>query len=647
MQATFRTRVCSFVAALAAVALPVRAQTPELDDGAHLALEPLRFVVLGDYGTTDPETFQVAAMVRALDPWLIVTVGDNNYPSGAASTIDRNIGQHYQAFISPYVGSYGPGALTNRFFPTLGNHDWGTADAQPYLDYFELPGNERYYDFRRGPVHFFALDSDPDEPDGITRDSAQAAWLESRLRSSHAPFRIVYMHHAPYCSSSNHGSQGDLQWPFKEWGASLVLAGHDHLYERLCISGLPYVVNGLGGRDTYDFDDPLGGSEVRFNARHGAMLVEADRDFAHLRFLTSDGSVQDDFVLPRGGVDPGCVELVAENAPWRYLDTGVFPGRRWTRPDFDDSGWARGRAQLGYGEGDEATVVSFGGNPTDRHVTTWFRCGFDLVEPGEFESLQLRMLFDDGAVVYLNGVELARPRMPSGAITAETLSSGAASGSEEKTYTPFVFGAGSLLEVHPRALAVGRNVLAIELHQASVTSNDLSLVAELVGLRRGETLLARDAVWRYLDNGVFPGAGWQQAAFDDSQWLSGPAQLGHGESDEATVVDNGHTTFWFRNQFTVASAADVRWLSCRLLRDDGAIVYLNGREAACFNLPRTGVTPATFATFNVGQGQENRFEGTSLDPRLLHDGVNTIAVELHQASAASNDLSFALELVAH
>ncbi len=85
-----------------------------------------------------------------------MTTGDNNYPDGAAATIDENIGQYYADFIYPYTGSYGTGAASNRFFPSLGNHDWYTTGAMPYLDYFALPGNERYYRFTRGPVEFFA-----------------------------------------------------------------------------------------------------------------------------------------------------------------------------------------------------------------------------------------------------------------------------------------------------------------------------------------------------------------------------------------------------------------------------------------------------------------------------------------------------------
>jgi len=609
---------------------------------------PWRFVFLGDYGTTNPESFDVAALVRDLDPHVVLTLGDNNYPDGEADTIDENVGQHYHDFIRPYHGIYGEGGAVNRFFPCLGNHDWSAPGAQPYLDYFELPGNERYYDFRRGPVHFFALDSDAAEPDGNTRDSDQAAWLEERLGASSAPFRIVYLHHAPYSSSDNHASQGALQWPFKEWGASIVIAGHDHLYERSSISGLPYVVNGLGGSDLYGLGRRIGGSELFFNAEHGALVLEADASFAHFCFLTASGTVQDDFVLPRGGIDPGTTQLIPEDALWRYLDTGVDPGPGWNHPAFDDSSWASGRAQFGYGEGDEATTVSFGGDPAHRHVTTWFRRPFFLGQPGEFDTLQLRLLHDDGAVVYLNGAEVTRVGMPDGAISAGTLASSSSAGNEERTFYPFTFGPERFVDLAAGRLAAGRNVLAIELHQASVSSSDLSLAAELVGLGRGDVLLPRASVWRYLDTGVAPDDTWKDPEFDASQWPAGRAQLGHGEDDETTHVASGRTTTWLRSTFQVAQASAVRWLSCRLLRDDGVIVYLNGEEAARFNLPRSGVTASTFAAFNVDQELEKYFECTSLDPRLLVDGVNTVAVELHQSnSLTSNDLSFDLELAAH
>ena len=129
---------------------------------AHAQSNAVRFAVIGDFGSDNQSELDVSNLVKSWNPDFIVTVGDNNYPYGEASTIDQNIGKYYHDFIYPYAGGYGAGATTNRFFPALGNHDWGDgfiwpSTVQPYTDYFTLPGNERYYDFARGPVHFFAL----------------------------------------------------------------------------------------------------------------------------------------------------------------------------------------------------------------------------------------------------------------------------------------------------------------------------------------------------------------------------------------------------------------------------------------------------------------------------------------------------------
>jgi hypothetical protein len=243
-----------------------------VNPGGHsLPISPesmsVRFAILGDYGSGTANEASVAAEVISWSPDFIVTVGDNNYPPGAQATIDDHIGQFYSSFIHPYVGVFGPGASVNRFFPALGNHDWLAAGAAPYLAYFTLPGNERYYDFIRGPIHFYVVDSDVNEPDGNTSTSVQALWLRDRLALSRSPFDFVVFHHAAYSSSSNHGSQVNLQWPFREWGADAVFTGHDHLYERLVRDGFPYFVDGLGGFSLYNFQPvPVSGSASRFRA---------------------------------------------------------------------------------------------------------------------------------------------------------------------------------------------------------------------------------------------------------------------------------------------------------------------------------------------------------------------------------------------
>ena len=261
--------------------------------------DTVRFAVIGDFGLASPEEAAVAELVRSWAPDLVITLGDNNYPDGRASTIDENVGQYYHAFIHPYRGRYGEGAAENRFFPSLGNHDWHTPGPWPYLDYFELPGNERYYDLVWGPVHLFALDSDPKEPDGSTPQSNQARWLEPRLTGSTSPWQVVYMHHPPY-SSGDHGSTPRMRWPFAQWGADVVMSGHDHHYERIQWDDITYVVNGLGGKpERYGVGDPVPGSIVRFNDAHGAMLVEATTTRLEMRFVTSDGREIDQHLLER------------------------------------------------------------------------------------------------------------------------------------------------------------------------------------------------------------------------------------------------------------------------------------------------------------------------------------------------------------
>lgn len=263
--------------------------------GAPCSGPAVRFAVIGDFGLDGPAEAEVAALVRSWNPDFVVTLGDNNYPAGAAETIDANVGKHYAAFLGPRA--------ENAFFPALGNHDWDTAGAAPYLAYFPaLPGNGRYYDFVRGPVHLFALDSDPREPDGIGADSVQARWLRERLQASTAPWKVVYLHHAPYSSSSAHGSSLELRWPYGAWGASAVLAGHDHTYERLLVGGVPYLVNGLGGAPRYDFGTPLPESQARHAASHGAQLVLADRGRITFRFHDTGGALVDRVELRA----PGC-----------------------------------------------------------------------------------------------------------------------------------------------------------------------------------------------------------------------------------------------------------------------------------------------------------------------------------------------------
>ncbi len=269
----------------------------------------VRFAVIGDFGDNNSNEARVATLVDGWNPDFVITTGDNNYPDGEAATIDDTIGQYYSQFIGNYQGTYGVGSPNNRFWPTLGNHDWHTISCNAnnctgaYFDYFTLPNNERYYEVDLGIVHLFALDSDKDEPDGRKQNSVQADWLFNQLTASTSCYNIVYFHHAPY-SSGRHGSNTAMRWPFSTWGADVVLSGHDHVYERLDVSGTPYFVNGVGGASLYDFSNlgslpPEATSIVRYNQDYGAILVTAASTGITYQFYNADNILIDTYTMPK------------------------------------------------------------------------------------------------------------------------------------------------------------------------------------------------------------------------------------------------------------------------------------------------------------------------------------------------------------
>ena len=295
------TLLCAASCAVAHAGYPVQAPLPVTADA-------VRFAVMGDFGAAGPAEARVAQLVRAWQPLFVVTVGDNNYPDGAAATLDANVGQYYHDFIAfdpNYSGAYkGQGAAQQRFFASLGNHDWRTAGAQPYLDYFALPGNERYYRVRQGPVELFIVDSDEQEPDGNTAASVQARWLQAALQDSTAAWKLVFLHHAPF-SSGYHGCSEALQWPYKAWGAHAVVAGHDHHYERIEADGLPYWVVGTGGASLRTWrrwwGPPNMRTDIFFAQKHGALLITADAHSAEFSFYTVDQERVDSHRLQHGG----------------------------------------------------------------------------------------------------------------------------------------------------------------------------------------------------------------------------------------------------------------------------------------------------------------------------------------------------------
>jgi hypothetical protein len=159
-------------------------------------------------------------------------------------------------------------------------------------------------------------------------------------------------------------------------------------------------------------------------------------------------------------------------AVWKYLADGSDAGTSWRARGFDDSGWPSGPGKLGYGDSTVATVVPFGPSTTNKYITTYFRHSFEVADPRKIATLELGLLVDDGAVVYLNGVEIVRQNLPEGPIGHRTLALSAVSGSAENRYT--------LYTVSSQQLQAGTNQLAVEVHQNSASSSDIGFDLSLI-----------------------------------------------------------------------------------------------------------------------------------------------------------------------
>ena len=201
------------------------------------APDSLKFAVIGDSGTGGGRQYQLAAQFVAahkLYPFsFVLMLGDNIYGRETAKDFVKK-------FELPYKPLHDAGV---PFYAALGNHDEPT--IQINYKPFNMNG-KRYYSFRKGDVECFALDS-------TYMSTEQVNWVEKALAESTAPWKIAYMHHPTYSSGKRHGSEVGLRAfiepLFIKYGVSVVLAGHEHFYERLKPqNGIAYFTSGAAGK---------------------------------------------------------------------------------------------------------------------------------------------------------------------------------------------------------------------------------------------------------------------------------------------------------------------------------------------------------------------------------------------------------------
>jgi photosystem II stability/assembly factor-like uncharacterized protein len=334
--------------------------------------------------------------------------------------------------------------------------------------------------------------------------------------------------------------------------------------------------------------------------------------------------------------------LVPARATWQYHDEGVDLGTSW-RITSSSSTWASGPGPLGYGEPYVATVVSYGTSATNKHPTTYFRRGFDAVDPSRIRKLYLRAMFDDGFVFYLNGAEGGRAYMPGGTIAYGTFSSGHETGNNYMTFD---------ISSQIPNLDAGANTLAVEVHQQTASSSDLTMDFALIAFIDEEPELPvheptprgipTGSSWMYWDGGGDLGTAWRAPGYDATGWSAGAAPLGFGESYLATRTTSGPITTYFRHQFT--SNGDATGLQLHARFDDGFVAYLNGTEIHRSSMPSGTITANTLALNHEAAGLEGPFLLTGV-ASLIVEGVNTLAIEVHQASPTSSDLVWDAKLV--
>ncbi|MBK1829432.1 lamin tail domain-containing protein [Verrucomicrobiaceae bacterium R5-34] len=191
--------------------------------------------------------------------------------------------------------------------------------------------------------------------------------------------------------------------------------------------------------------------------------------------------------LPGGGINPAATiinydgtggvptNFVQTGDDWSYLDDGSNQGTAWRAKIFNDNTWSSGPSELGYGDGDEATVVGYvdvdpGSNGIQKNVTTYFRkSDINIADLSQYESFTLNYWYDDAIAIYVNGVEVDRKNLTANAPYDE-FSSG--------TVTDNAFGSITLPVSY---FTQGNNTIAAEVHQRSYTSTDLSFSLNMVG----------------------------------------------------------------------------------------------------------------------------------------------------------------------
>lgn len=340
-----------------------------------------------------------------------------------------------------------------------------------------------------------------------------------------------------------------------------------------------------------------------------------------------------------------------------WQDDGACPtvgaGVSWREIEFDDSAWKQGQGGFGYGDGDDATDISYAMQNTA--VSVYLRRTFvvSAAEAARMNELYLSIDYDDGFVAYVNGKEIARKNL--GGVGAFAYHDQTAF-NEHEAGTPEVI----ICDPAANVLVPGTNVLAIQAHTWNLYDDDLSLIADLIlSGSPAVDLVSHDDVWRYMPGLAEPSGGivdprlfsyeavipWALVDFDDSSWQSGPGAFGYDYpgigTDVQAELQNITYSLYIRKTFVVSEdiAAQTDPVVLTVDYDDGFIAYLNGHDIGRRAMGDFGEffphdQPATYG--HEAGVPETIYPGTAVN--LLKPGTNVLAIQTHNAYFASSDL---------
>ncbi len=428
------------------------------------------------------------------------------------------------------------------------------------------------------------------------------------------------------------------------------------------------------------------------------------------------------------GPAPQLATPIAFGANWQYRADGADLGTAWRTPVAGEPTWLAGQAILGWGPSGQTTTIDGAGRP----ITSYFRKSFDVADPSQVKLVDLQAKFTQGAVIYLNGVEVGRTNMPAGAIRSTTTASAYVGGTEDtriKTYAV----PGSLLKA-------GTNTIAAEVHgwqaesakvffdlaastrgatadqsppttptltaSKSAAGTALSWTPATDGEALGGYLVSRDgqpvavvgassttftdsgfdpavphtyvvtafdtsgnttasapvqvvstanadllafgSSWRWYYQATAPAGAWAADGYNDSQWPVGAGELGYGDTPKGTVITTTATprplTSYYRTTVNIADPAAFNRVAVDLIRNSGAVVYVNGVEVGRANMPAGAVTIDTYASTAIATADRKVPVRIEVPRSAFRAGSNTIAVELHVNYRSQPTAGFDLKL---